>query len=664
MKIGKPILIQDSEADNGVYTKITRIAGLRCFLVVPLLAEDKQIGTITVANEFPNTIDPEVEFLLSMLATGAVIALENSHYYREERERRQEAERRRVVAEGLREILSVLNSNRTLEEILNFITIQSCELLGATSTLIRRREQAASNFRLEASFNLSPEISQLAISPILYSEGITFVQRKPVVIASLEEIYGKLDLSELDQDSIHAVQNLLIAYQSALVVPLYIQENLFGSLTFLFYQPRGFNEEDIRLAMTLGDHAALAVENATLRGEALTNAQNAERRRRVAEGLRVIVQTLNSSRSQEEVLSMIVTQARDLLGASATMLRRGDFKQQIVTTLASCGLPEEFRIIETTPLIYTDKDKHLLEQKPLVIEDISAAFGPDLNNPQLNEIHRQWYRLKMKFFKSYLVVPIFLREPGTSDQKGFGNLTFYFEKPQVFSEEVIVLATMLGDQAALALENAHLRQQSEQSAVIAERNRLARDLHDAVTQTLFSASLIAEVLPRIWDKNMDEGKRRLDELRQLTRGALAEMRTLLMELRPTALLEAEIEELFRQLSEAFMGRSRIPVKLTIEKSCGMNPDVRVAMYRIAQESLNNIAKHAHASQVELSLFCRAEQVKLIVKDNGRGFDMDNVTSDHLGVGIMKERAENIGAQLTISSVINQGTCIEAVWCGN
>ncbi|NMC54768.1 MAG: GAF domain-containing protein [Chloroflexi bacterium] len=664
LQMGESILITDSETDMRVFTEVTRMAGVRSFLVVPLLAENKQIATITVANDEPGGLRPEYELLLTMLATGAVIALENAHYYREERERRQEAERRRVVAEGLREILSVLNSSRSLEEILNFITIQSCELLGASSTLIRRKQDQSSEFVLDASFNLLPEIAHLAISPILFEDGLALQQRKPVVIPDIKAVYHKLALKNLAPEQAHAINLLLKTYSSVLVVPLYIKDALFGSLTFFYAQPREFNEEDTRLAMTLGDHTALAVENASLRSEAQRSAQNAERRRRVAEGLNVIVRTLNSSRSQDEVLSLIVNQARDLLGANATMLRRGDFKQQMVMTLASSGLPDEFDVIEMTPLIYTPKDQVLISQKPLVIEDIAAAFGPDLANPDLNDIHRQWYQLKIKYFKSYLVIPIVLREPDLPEAKGFGNLTFYFTERQEFTEETIQLARMLADQAALALENAHLRQQSEQSAVIAERNRLARDLHDAVTQTLFSASLIAEVLPRIWDRNMDEGKRRLEELRQLTRGALAEMRTLLMELRPTALLEAEIEELFRQLSEAFMGRSRVPVKLTLEKNCTMPPDVRVAMYRIAQEALNNIAKHAHAEQVELSLFCLPGQVKLIVKDDGRGFDMGNVSSDHLGVGIMKERAEAIGARLTISSEINRGTRIEAVWSGN
>jgi signal transduction histidine kinase len=198
---------------------------------------------------------------------------------------------------------------------------------------------------------------------------------------------------------------------------------------------------------------------------------------------------------------------------------------------------------------------------------------------------------------------------------------------------------------------------------VEERQRLARDLHDAVSQTLFSASLIAEVLPRLWERNRDEGRRRLEEVRQLTRGALAEMRTLLLELRPSALIEAEFGDLLRQLAESTIGRARVPVTLELEgePSCSLPPDVKVVMYRVAQESLNNIAKHAEASQVTVSLRCQAERVELRISDDGRGFDLESVPTESLGLGIMRERVEAIGAELTIESEVGQGTVITVVW---
>ena len=206
-----------------------------------------------------------------------------------------------------------------------------------------------------------------------------------------------------------------------------------------------------------------------------------------------------------------------------------------------------------------------------------------------------------------------------------------------------------------------LAQQAAEAAVAAERSRLARDLHDAVSQTLFSASLIAEVLPRIWERNPDEGRRRLEELRQLSRGALAEMRALLLELRPTALVEAELGDLLRQLAEATTGRARVPVNVDVEGECALPPDVKVALYRIAQESLNNVAKHAEASQVNVSLHCQPSRVILSISDNGCGFSVDSIPPDHLGVGIMHERAEAIGAMLTVESEIGHGTEVVALW---
>ena len=143
-------------------------------------------------------------------------------------------------------------------------------------------------------------------------------------------------------------------------------------------------------------------------------------------------------------------------------------------------------------------------------------------------------------------------------------------------------------------------EEEREKAAIAERTRLARDLHDAVSQTLFSASLIAEVLPRIWEKNQPEGKKRLEEIRQLTRGALAEMRTLLLELRPAALADTDLGDLLHQLGESITGRARVPVDVTVNGECHvLTTEVKVALYRIAQEALNNVAKHSGAKRARV-----------------------------------------------------------------
>jgi signal transduction histidine kinase len=219
-----------------------------------------------------------------------------------------------------------------------------------------------------------------------------------------------------------------------------------------------------------------------------------------------------------------------------------------------------------------------------------------------------------------------------------------------------------------------LRQSEMEEAVSAERSRLARDLHDAVTQTLFSASLIAETLPRSWERDQKKGRRLLEELRQLSRGALAEMRTLLLELRPAALVETRLSDLLHQLAEAATGQGGVPVEVTVEGECALPQDVHIALYRITQEALNNVTKHARASQVTVHLCCppfssietdgeQREKVKLVVSDDGRGFDPDEVSPDSLGLGIMQERAEAIGATLEIESGPGHGsgTQIKVMW---
>lgn len=200
-----------------------------------------------------------------------------------------------------------------------------------------------------------------------------------------------------------------------------------------------------------------------------------------------------------------------------------------------------------------------------------------------------------------------------------------------------------------------------EEAIAAERTRLARDLHDAVTQTLFSASLIAEILPDLWAMDEAEARRSTDELRQLTRGALAEMRTLLIELRPTALAQARFPDLLKQLCEAVTGRARLPINLFFDGDYELPLDVKVALYRIAQESLNNIVKYARAARVEIRVILAAQYVHLEIRDNGSGFEMDSIKPTSLGMRIMRERAESIQAHFNVASLPGQGTTVSVEW---
>jgi ligand-binding sensor domain-containing protein/signal transduction histidine kinase len=255
----------------------------------------------------------------------------------------------------------------------------------------------------------------------------------------------------------------------------------------------------------------------------------------------------------------------------------------------------------------------------------------------------------------------FMHVPIKGEDKVYGVFNVDYAEPGGFRAEEQRLFEALAQRAAIAIEQAQLQYQAQKTAIYEERQRLARDLHDAVTQTLFSASLVAEVLPSLWEKDQAVGRDRLKVLNELTKGALAEMRTLLIELRPSAIEEAELDELIRQLAESTTGRARIPVEVEFAGECDIASDEKVVIYRITQEALNNIIKHAEANHVVIRIECDAAKVELTVEDDGVGFDPDSVLPDHLGLSIMKERAESISATLSVNSEPKTGTCIKLAW---
>lgn len=156
-------------------------------------------------------------------------------------------------------------------------------------------------------------------------------------------------------------------------------------------------------------------------------------------------------------------------------------------------------------------------------------------------------------------------------------------------------------------------------------------------------------------------RRSLEELHKLTRGAMAEMLALLAELRPSTLIDAELGELLRLLGNSFTGRTNIPASVTVEGQGVLPADVQVAIYRLCQEALNNVAKHARASGAEIFLKQDETSIELNISDNGKGFDAEHVISGHYGLSMMRERAEAVGARLSITSRPGNGTQLIIYW---
>ena len=372
-----------------------------------------------------------------------------------------------------------------------------------------------------------------------------------------------------------------------------------------------------------------------------------ERRRQMASGLSEVIRLINTNQPLEKCLDFIVKQSVGLTSASKAAI----FERVQEKIVAQACYPQD----ETRIVVLSDKDSQsarcLLETTFLNRLLIYSRLDPKTMKSDTS------WELVSGSYRTILCTPLVVND------QVYGGLVLYYGEDRTFTPEEINLAHTLADQASLAIANERLKGEAQDAAVIAERNRLARDLHDAVTQTLFSTSLIAEVLPKIWERNPEQAQRRLDELRQLTRGALGEMRILLMELRPSAMREADPAELFKHLTEAFTGRTGVPVDLSIEGSeeCPFSEEAKLVFYRIAQEGMNNIAKHSGAEQVRFCLTCSPVAATLTITDDGQGFDPEVVPSGHLGLQIMAERAESISAALTLVSQPGEGATLRLTW---
>lgn len=381
--------------------------------------------------------------------------------------------------------------------------------------------------------------------------------------------------------------------------------------------------------------------------------QELERRQQVADGMRETLAVLNSDRPIAEILQHIVGQAMRLLGADAAAVYGIDPSDQVLRIRSARGLDADYVARMQIEIGQGPVGEAVVRREPVAVPDLPAGLRQITS--QVDPVKRTLLERLATQISSLIAVPLIVKG------EAYGGLVTYYRRSREFTAEELGLAVAFGDQAAMAIENARLRAHLQEAAVTAERNRLARDLHDSVSQTLFSINLIANVLPRLWERDPEEGRERLEELTRLGRGALAEMRTLLLELRPAALLETPLGEILQQLVETTTARSRLPITLRAEGQDRVPPDVQVTLYRIAQEALNNVVKHASAGRCALTVHWSSDFATLVVCDDGRGFDPGRSTQTHLGLGIMRERADSIGAALRVRSRIDQGTTIEVNW---
>lgn len=256
--------------------------------------------------------------------------------------------------------------------------------------------------------------------------------------------------------------------------------------------------------------------------------------------------------------------------------------------------------------------------------------------------------------RSELVVPLRIgdRIIGTLDVQG--------AEVDTFSPEDVLVIQSLGDQTAIAIENARHYRQARQAATMAERQRLARELHDSLIQSLYSLTLLTEGGRRLAASGrLESATGYFTDLWEIARQSLKEMRLLIYELRPIALESAGLVGAIQQRLDAVEGRAGVEARLLLDGELEFPPLVEEALYRIAQEALNNALKHAAATMLTVRLETRGGQISLQIQDNGRGFDLEEANqSGGLGLSSMRERAEQMGGELTIQTNPENGTVVQ------
>jgi signal transduction histidine kinase len=355
-----------------------------------------------------------------------------------------------------------------------------------------------------------------------------------------------------------------------------------------------------------------------------------------------------SKLSVEEVLQRLVDSARELAGARYAALGipdgEGGFRRFLVSGMSDQLIAAMGPLPRTHGMLGAMLDA----AAPYRTEDIHE-------DPRF----RGWWPRRHPDMRSFLGVPI------VSADGVIG--AFYLTEKQggaTFDADDEAVIELLASHAAIAITNARLYERSRELSIISERNRLALELHDVVSQKLFSVMLMAEAAAAQLDRDPDAARAQLERLRELARESLDELRSLILGLRPPELERDGLEGALRKELEMLAHVHGIEIELEVDRTAaaaGSNGDGEreFAILRIAHEALNNAVRHAHADHVTVRLSQRPDVVTVEVRDDGVGFDPQRaeVRSRHLGLTSMEERARELGGHLEIRSAPGSGTTV-------
>ncbi|MBI5030972.1 MAG: GAF domain-containing protein [Chloroflexi bacterium] len=446
----------------------------------------------------------------------------------------------------------------------------------------------------------------------------------------LEEVLERKEpLTAFDFESspeISQKAGLAFDYKSLLAVPLRSGEQILGVAVLITQKARdGFSQDELELVRGIANSVALGVDNARLYEET---------RRRLAEteGLSRLAKGFLEKIGLPEILEIVCVEAKNLTGArgSAVLLLDEDGWLRVTHHL---GKPEP--ALERVPFKWTIAGREVYTDEPVLINH--------------GDSDDQW----LPGLTSLLSVPL------KTDTKVIGALDV-MNKTGGFNQDDVRIITLFAYQAAINIEHARLHHQAEQLAVLEERQRLARELHDSVTQALYSVTLYADATRLALSNGQDEAaSKNLQELRKVVREAMFDMRLLIYELHPLALEKEGLVAALRARLSSVEERAGFAAKISVEGERRVPLPIEEELYRIAQEGLNNVVKHAKSQNVEIHLRYDEHAVSLTLEDDGIGFDADDAKQGGgLGLRGMQERVRRMGGELELASIPGKGTRLQ------
>jgi signal transduction histidine kinase len=540
--------------------------------------------------------------------------------------------------ESLREVIEAISSELALRPLLTSIVQHACELLGADDGSIGLYDEERGLIRTEAVWRMPSSELGAEMPPGVGLAGQVLLQRRPLVL----ERYGQVPQPTQPDLLAHAVVGM----------PIFWRDRLLGFFGIGARPPRRFDERDVETLGLFARHAAIAIENA----------RRYELERRRTERLALIARVgriITAGLELNELLQNAADAMHELLGypnIAIPLLDPHDSETLVIRTMGG----------HYKDLVRTEHRMH-------ISQGIMGAAVRERRAQLVNEVASDPRYVPTPGavgIRTELAVPILLGE------KVLGVVNAESSEP--FTEEDAMSLRIVADHLAVAIKNARLFEHGQQLAALEERQRLARDLHDSVTQTLFSVTLIAQSIEPLWQRDPAEGQRRVGRLLELTRSALAEMRMLLQELRSSEpaieLLSAE----FAQLGISLVRREGLAAALRAQASEIQKDglaleldlggyrrqalDLEEVLYRIAQEALSNVVKHARAKTVRLVLGCGEAGVELQIADDGIGLAAARLRpasepGGGLGMKSMRERAEALHGRFQVLTTPGGGTTV-------